>query len=108
MPGVVFGLTGTGGYGVLNSVRNSQSAEIAECRGTTGKVTNQQAYSITAESTSEGVFNGDTLANAGTSLTIGATTGLITSWEKTETNNGYQMISCTVQKKDSATQVAYS
>ena len=105
---VTFGVTSTGGYGVLNTLSETQTAEIAECRNALGKVTDQKAYSKTLEATSEGVFNGDSLAGAGTSLKIGSVTGLITSQQKSESNTDYQRISVTVQKKDAASQAAYS
>jgi hypothetical protein len=103
-----FGVTSTGGYGVLQSLSETQTAEIADARDATGKVTDQQAYSKTAEATAEGLFNGDSLGGAGTSLTIGSVVGLITNQSITETNTDYKRVSVTVQKKDSATQVALS
>ena len=103
---VSFGVTSTGGYGVLQSLSESTTAEIAECRDEDGLVTNQQAYSRTAEATTEGVFDSDSLSGAGASLTIGTLTGLITSESFTETNTDYKRVTVTVQKKDSATQVA--
>lgn len=104
---VSFGVTSTGGYGVLNSVTTTQTAEVAEARNELGKVTNQQAYSKTAEVQFDGVYNGESIV-AGASITIAGVTGILTSVSKTETNNDYQKVSGTVQKKDAATQVAYS
>lgn len=106
--GLIFGVTSTGGYGILQSLSETETAEIAEGRSALGKVTDQKAYSKTVEATAEGLFNGDTLGGAGTSLQIGSVTGLITNQSKGQTNTGYQTISATVQKKDAATQVAYS
>lgn len=103
-----FGVTSTGGYGVLQSLSETETAEIADARGEDGLITDQQAYSKTAEATAEGLFNSDTLGGAGTSLTIGSVTGLITNQSITETNTDYKRVSVTVQKKDSATQVALS
>jgi hypothetical protein len=105
---LTFGVSATGGYGVLQSVTYTGNAEIAEARGTTGKVTDQLAYSITKEESFEGLFDGDTIANPGTSLTVDDVTGLITTVTKSQTNTDYQRVSGTVQKKDAATQVAYS
>ena len=103
-----FGVTSSGGYGVLNSLTETYTSEIAEARNKLGKVTDQQAYSVTSEATAEGLFNGDSLASAGTSLTIGSVTGLITNLSKTQTNTDYQKVSVTVSKKDAATQTGYS
>lgn len=109
MATLVFGVTSTGGYGVLQSLQETESVEIAEGRDADGKVTDQKAYSKTSEAQSEGLFDtGDSVAGAGTSLTIGSLTGLITNKQVSEENTGYKKISVTVQKKDSATQVAYS
>lgn len=105
---LVFGVTSTGGYGVLQSLTETQTAEVAEARNESGKVTDQIAYSKTHEVTAEGLFNGDTLGGAGSSLTAGSLTGLILSQTVSETNTGYKTVSVTIQKKDSATQVAYS
>ena len=103
-----FGVTSTGGYGVLQSLSETETAEIADARDESGKVTDQKAYSKTSEATAEGIFNGDSLGGAGTSLTIGSVTGLITNQGIAESNTGYKTVSVSIQKKDSATQVAYS
>lgn len=104
-----FGVTSTGGYGALQSVTESQTAELAEVRDESGKIVEQKAYSKTVETAFEGVFDSeDTPAGAGASLTVGSNTGLITSQEITENNDNYKRISGTIQKKDSASQVAYS
>jgi len=103
-----FGVTSTGGYGVLQSLSESSTAEIAEARDENGKVTDQKAYSKTNEATAEGIFDGDSVADAGASLTVGSLTGLITSVSKTESNTDYKRVSVTIQKKDAATQSAYS
>lgn len=102
-----FGVTSTGGYGVLNSVTTTYSTEVADARNALGKVTNQQAYSKTSEVSFDGLFNGDTLA-PGTSVTVAGVTGILTTVAKTETNTEYQKVSGTISKKDAATQVAYS
>jgi hypothetical protein len=103
-----FGVTSTGGYGVLQSLSTNGTAEIAEARNSTGKVTDQKAYSITQEATAEGLFDGDTIADPGTSLAVGGVTGLITNVGTTETNTEYKRVTVTVQKKDAATQAAYA
>jgi hypothetical protein len=103
-----FGVTSTGGYGVLQSLTYTQTAEIAEARNAYGRVTSQEAYSKTREATAEGLFNEDVLDGAGASLTVGSVTGLITNQSLTEANTDYKRVSVTVQVKDSATQTAYS
>lgn len=102
-----FGVTSTGGYGVLQSVSQNETVEIAEARGADGKITDQIAYSKTYEATAEGIFNGDTLSGAGAVITVGSLTGLVTSQSVSETNTGYKTVSVTIQKKDSATQAEY-
>ena len=103
-----FGVTSTGGYGVLQSLSETGTPEIAEARNAGGKVTDQKAYSITKEATAEGIFDGDTIADPGTSLAVGNVTGLITNVSTTESNTDYKRVSVTVQKKDNATQAAYA
>lgn len=103
-----FGVTSTGGYGVLQSVNTTSSAEIAEARNAVGKVTDQHAYSKTNEVSAEALFNGETLAEAGAELTVGGLAGLITNISKSESNTDFQRVSVTVQKKDAATLSAYS
>ncbi len=103
-----FGVTSTGGYGVLQSVNTTSSAEIADARNAVGKVTDQHAYSKTNEVSAEALFTGETLAEAGAELTVGGLAGLITNISKSESNTDFQRVSVTVQKKDAATLSAYS
>jgi hypothetical protein len=94
---------------LLQSVRENTTAEIAEARDSIGKVTDQKAYSIEATGELEAILDSsDTLPGAGTSVTVGAVTGLITSVGSEETNTGYKSCNVAVSKKDAATQVAYS
>ena len=75
-----FGVTSTGGYGVLDSVSINETAEVAEARDENGAVTDQKAYSKTVEATLEGYFDGDSLAGAGTLMTAaGITNGVVTA-----------------------------
>ena len=104
---VSFGVTSTGGYGVLNSLNVRNSAETAECRDELGKVTDMTAYSVTKEASFESVYDGDD-PDPGTSVTIGSVTGILTSSEVRESNTDYKRISGTVILKDSATVVGYS
>lgn len=103
-----FGVTSTGGYGVLQSATKTSTAEIADARNAEGKVTDQKAYSKTNEVSAEALFNGETLAEAGAELTVGGLAGLITNISKSESNTDFQRVSVTVQKKDAATLSAYS
>ena len=106
-----FGVTSTGGYGILQSLSESSAAEKAEVRGADGKVTDEIAYSRTDQATAEFVCDSGTAENAfaaGTSLTIGALTALIASVNVDESNTDFQRGSVTIEKKDAATQVAYS
>lgn len=103
-----FGVTSTGGYGVAQSVKKQTTAEIAEARDALGKVTDQVAYSKTTEVTQEFIYDGTDPDEAGDSVTIAGVTGLITNSSTDEENTGYKKGSVTIQKKDSATQEAYS
>ena len=103
-----FGVTLTGGYGVLQSAGKTSTAEIAEARNEVGKVTDMKAYSRTNEGTSEGIFDGDTVADAGAELTVAGVAGLITNVSVNESNTDYKRVSVTVQTKDAAVLSAYS
>ena len=103
-----FGVTSTGGYGILQSLSETGTAEIAEARGEDGKVQEMKAYSVTKEASTEGIFDGDTVAEPGTQLVVGSVTGLITNIQQNETNTDFKRVSVTVQKKDAATLSAYS
>jgi hypothetical protein len=106
-----FGVTSTGGYGVLQEVTRGSSAEKAEYRDDDGKVLGEQAYSVTHTASANFVIDGATGADgdkAGTALTIGDLTALITSHEVTESNTDYKRGTVAIEKKDAATQAAYS
>ena len=106
-----FGVTSTGGYGVLQEVSRGSSAEKAEVRSAAGKVTNEQAYSVTHRANANFVVDGETGTdgnNAGISITIGSLTALITDNETTEVNTDYKRGTVSIEKKDAATQVAYA
>lgn len=106
-----FGVTSTGGYGVLQTVTRGSTAEKAEARDETGKVTDEIAYSRTSTAQADFVADTATAENAyaaGTSLTIGDLTGLITDVSVNETNADYKRGSVSIEKKDAATQVAYT
>lgn len=106
-----FGVTGGGAYGVLQSVSESSTAEKAEARDKDGKVTDEIAYSRTSQATAEFVCDTATAENpfaAGTSITIGTLTALITSVNVDQSNTDFERGSVTIEKKDAATQVAYS
>jgi len=101
-----FGVTSTGGYGMLQNFSKSSSAEIAEARDENGLATDEQAYSRDIEYSSEGIFDGDTVLEAGAAITMGSETVLIRNVSENETNTGYKRVSVTAGVKDSATQVA--
>jgi len=106
-----FGVTSTGGYGILQSLREGSTAEKAEARSVRGKVTDEIAYSRTLMASAEFVCDTETAEDAfaaGTSLTIGALTALITNVEVNETNTAFQSGSVSIEMKDDATQVEYS
>ena len=100
--------SGTGVAMVINSVTKRTSAEIAEARGTTGKVTDQQAYSREQAHSVSGLVDGSHSIKAGASATIAGLTAILTEANLQETNTGYQTCDMANAKKDNATQVAYS
>lgn len=103
-----FGVSSTGGYGYLQTVNTATNAEIASVRDTDGKIVEEKAYSRAKEVSFEAVLNGETLAEAGASLTVGDLTGLITTIAVAESATDFQRVSATIRKTDAATQTQYS
>ena len=105
---VSFGVTSTGGYGILQTVDKNSSAEVAEVRDETGKVVEMTAYSKTVEVDFEGVFDSDTIAEVGTELECADITGVITSISESESNTDFKKIKGKIQLKDAANITEYS
>lgn len=104
----VFGVTSTGGYGILQELTEGSTAEKAQARGTTGKVEAEIAYSVTRTASARGIFNGTGPGTAGTALTIGSLSGLITDAGITESNTGYKEVNAAIEKADNSSQTGYS
>jgi len=101
---IKFAVTTSGGYGVLQGVTTSQTAETAEARNADGEVEEIRAYSKADEVKLEGLLqDDDSPAEVGTTITVGSDTYLLTNKEVTESNTEFQKISVTGIKKDSAT-----
>lgn len=107
-----FGVTPLITIGVVQSTSISEAAEVAEARGSDGKVIAQKAYSTSKEYQIEVLFEAGTEPPAiGTIATIGGDegwTGIVTARTKNESNTDYVKMTLTVQKKDAATQTAYA
>lgn len=103
-----FAITGSGGYGVLQSIENQQSADISHAKGTDGKTVASKAFSLTKNVKADGLFNGDVLAGAGKSMTIDEVTGLVKNQTKSQSNTDWQKVSVEVELQDAATLTEYS
>ena len=103
-----FAITATGGYGVLQSVENSESADIAHAKDANGKTTNSKAFSKTVNVKAEGLFNGDALTGAGKKLTIDGVEGLVKSQTKSQSNTDWQKVSVEIEKQDAAALTEYT
>jgi hypothetical protein len=91
----------------LTGVTRSETAEVAEARDADGTATDRKAYSVTKKAEITGLIDGTFSVTAGSVVTAGGiTSGIVTDLSVTETNDGYQTFSATVETKDSATNVA--
>lgn len=103
-----FGVTSTGGVGILQSVNKTSTSEFAEVRDEDGKVINTKSYSKSDEVTAEGVFDGDSIPTVGSELTIGGITGLVTSVSEIESNTDFKRVSVTIKLSDASDLEEYS
>lgn len=94
---------------VIHGITSTQKADIAEAKGADGRVTDRKVVSVTKTVEVKGLIDGTMTVAAGDKITAGSITdGLITDITITEVNNEYQAFTCTVEQKDSATNVAYT
>lgn len=104
-----FGVTGSWAAGVIQELTQGSSVEKAQARSQVGKVTDEQYYSKTSTSTAnivvDGTFDG---FEAGESITLPGLTAICQSAERTDSATDYARGTVTIEKPDSATQVAYS
>lgn len=106
---VQFGVGAERTLGVIQSETENNSAEVAEARDENGQVIVQKAYSKSTERTIEALFiTGTAAPAAGTVITIGDWTGLVTSANITKSNTDFVKMSITATHKDNATLLAYS
>jgi hypothetical protein len=99
--------TASPSYGVSQTQGYEDTAEIAQARGATGKVTDEIAYSKTVKANATVVLT-STAPTAGSSGSVCGLTGLLESVKVTEVNTGYVQAEVVNTKSDTATQVAYS
>ena len=102
---VAFGATAHAAYGLAQSTSQESTAEIAQCRGITGKVTDEKAYSVTSKGTVRVVFDGALPAAGTAATTVAGIAGIVERVSKTEENQGYTQAEVTVTKSDTSTQV---
>lgn len=106
-----FGVTSTGGYGVLQTLSEGSSAEKAQARGVSGKVEDEVAYSVMQRASAEFIEDTGSASDptkAGTSLQIGSLTALIVDIEAQEENTGYKRGTVSIEVPDGATQAPYA
>ena len=94
-------------WGVFQSHSRSTKVDVAEPRDETGKILAQKAYSKTTEHKMDFLVNG-TVPEAGTTLSVGGETILLTDAETSYKNTEFATGTATGNKKDSATQTAYA
>ena len=109
--GVITTISGLSGVCVLNSLNHDHSAEIAEARDESGKVTDRKAYSRKKTIQGSGLLDTSTIppseVDAGATLAVGTETYLIESIKVGETNTGYAAFDFTASRCDNETAVAY-
>lgn len=104
---LIFGTEANATVGVIQSESRNESVEVAEARGVDGKIIEQKAYSKTEERQFEALIDSAAALPAiGSELSVGSGEGVwkgvITSIQKTYSNNDYAKVSVTAQKKDAA------
>jgi hypothetical protein len=105
--GKTFGCDTSGlswGVGQKHSV--GTKADVAKCRDEDGKVTDEQAYSVTETEKLDFVLNGDP-PRAGTKYNLGGSSKLAIDANVDYKNDGYAEGSITTERSDDSTQVEY-
>ncbi len=94
-------------WGVVQSVKKADSAEVAEGRDEAGKVIAQKAYSVGSEITLEVLIDtGGELPAVGTVATYKDKSWLVTAVNESSTNTEFATADVTLQRKDEATPTA--
>lgn len=101
-----FGVTSTDStalsWGVFQQFQENDSAQVAEARQEDGKMLRMKAYSKDLQKQVQFLVNG-TVPQAGGTLSIAGTVGLIIDRNVTEANTAYKTGQITTRSADSAT-----
>ena len=93
---------------VVNSLSKQESADVAEARDETGKVTDVKAYSRRTTYDIKGVLDSASLSvHAGDTVTLGGKTCIVKNADQDETHTGFAEGSISAETVDDATPVAY-
>lgn len=93
---------------VTNSLSTKESADVAEARDETGKVTDVKAYSRRTTYDVKGVLDSASLSvHAGDTITLGGKTCIVKSVDVSESNTGFAEGTVSAEAVDDATPVAY-
>lgn len=103
--GIVSDQTGLSAGILLNTADDNQSVDIAEARGTDGKIIQLKAYSRNNAVNLSGLMDSEkgNVARAGASLTFGGKTWIIESVQKQESNTDWVRLSISARTADNAT-----
>ncbi len=103
-----FGVDKIEEVGVVQSIRDNDTVEVAEARDEDGQVMERRAYSNSREVSIEALIRIDKpLPKAGSTLTIEEKTFLVTAVNRVKNNTGYRKVSLTASRKDSEEIVTY-
>ena len=110
--GIITSTTGFTGI-VVTSLDKQTTVEVAEARDSSGKVTDQKAYSKKVTYSVTGLLDTASFSiEAGSTLSLtegsSSVTYLITDASVKESNTGFAEVSLTVTRSDSATIAAYA
>ena len=103
--GIVSDQTGLSAGILLNTADDNQSVDIAQARGSDGKIIQLKAYSRNNAVNLSGLMDSEqgTVAKAGASLTFGGKTWIIESVQKQESNTDWVRLSISARTADNAT-----
>ena len=105
--GIITTSAGVAGI-VVNSLSTKESADVAEARDETGKVTDVKAYSRRTTFDVKGVLDSASMSvHAGDTITLGGKTCIVKNADKDESHTGFAEGSISAETVDSATLTAY-
>ncbi len=94
--------------GVVQSITDNESVEVAEARDEDGKVMERRAFSLTNEVSIEALVKKDKpVPKAGQTVTVEGKPYLITAVNKIKNNMDYRKVSYTASRKDNEEIVTY-